>query len=283
MSREISTRVFLAGCPRSGTTLLQSLLAANSHVISFPETHFYERLVRGRLLTALGVPSRRARPHWSEFLGEIGHPEMQPILPKNAIFIRQFSKAFVQVLDTIALDQGMFVWLEKTPGHLRHVRTIEKLVDRTRFVHIVRNGEDTIASLNDLRNKQPRTWGRWFASLDHCIQRWVTDVRISKEYASKENHRLVRYEQLVKNPRSVLENLCGFVGVPFEENMLAGNTKSADRLILEAEPWKKSVNEPIWTTGKRRFYEFLNEEERQYIRSHIPEDLLDYFTPKSDK
>lgn len=34
-------RVFIVGCPRSGTTLLQCLLAAHSQMISFPETHLH--------------------------------------------------------------------------------------------------------------------------------------------------------------------------------------------------------------------------------------------------
>jgi hypothetical protein len=34
------TRLFLVGCPRSGTTLLQSLLAAHPQIASFPESHF---------------------------------------------------------------------------------------------------------------------------------------------------------------------------------------------------------------------------------------------------
>ena len=34
-------RAFLIGCPRSGTTLLQSLLFSHPDVISFPETFFF--------------------------------------------------------------------------------------------------------------------------------------------------------------------------------------------------------------------------------------------------
>lgn len=34
-------RVFIVGCPRSGTTLLQCLLAAHSQMISFPESHLH--------------------------------------------------------------------------------------------------------------------------------------------------------------------------------------------------------------------------------------------------
>lgn len=284
MNDEISTRVFLVGCPRSGTTILQSLLAANSHVVSFPETHFYERVIRSRrLLSALGVPSRKARPHWDVFLAEIGHTEMRSFLPKNAIFDWQFSKAFLQVLDTITLNQGKSVWLEKTPGHLRRINHIEKLVSSVRFIHILRNGEDNIASLFEVGNKYPEIWFPWYGTLDQCIQRWVTDIRISKEYSFRKDHRLVRYEQLIENPKIVLMNLCEFIGVPFEEYMLSNYSKSADQLILEREPWKTSVHEPIWTTGKRRFHDYLNDEQRQYIRSHIPEDLFDYFLSRSGK
>jgi hypothetical protein len=277
MSLEISSRVFIVGCPRSGTTLLQSLLAANSKILSFPETHFYEMIVGGRLRSALSLPSKRAKPYWYDFLEEIGHPELGSILPKNAIFIRQYSNAFIQALDTIAQSQDKTVWLEKTPGHLRQIDQINKLVPRVRFIHIIRNGKDTIASINELGNQYPETWGRWYRSLDRSIQRWVTDVRISIKYATNEKHRLVRYEELIQNPKIVLENLCAFIGVPFEENMLADHLKSADQIILDREPWKASVQDPIWPNRKHRFYDFLNDEQREYIHMHIPDNLLEYF------
>ncbi|MGC1525664.1 MAG: sulfotransferase, partial [Phormidesmis sp.] len=34
-------RLFLVGCARSGTTLLQSLLASHPGVASFPESNFF--------------------------------------------------------------------------------------------------------------------------------------------------------------------------------------------------------------------------------------------------
>ena len=278
MKREISTRVFLVGCPRSGTTLLQSLLAANSNIASFPETHFYERAISGRpLLAVLGIASRKAAPHWNIFLQEIGHTDMRTTLPAHAIFVRQFSNAFIQILDSLSLNQDKSVWLEKTPGHLRRVDQIEKLVSNARFVHITRNGEDNIASLFEVGNKYPETWFPWYGTLDQCIQRWVTDIRISEQYSSRKNHKLVRYEKLLSNPKSVLVDLCEFVGVPFEEKMLSDYAETADSLILSKEPWKTSVHEPIWTAGKRRFYEYLNDEQRHYIRAHLPEDVLKYY------
>jgi len=274
-NKNILTRVFLVGCPRSGTTLLQSILAANSHVASFPETHFYEKLFSGKqFLAAFGIASRRARPQWKKFLEEIGHSEMQTNLPKNAIYVRQFSETFIQVLDAITLNQGKLVWIEKTPAHLHSVDWIERLVNRSLFIHILRNGMDNIASLYAMVNKYPETWGRWFSSIDQCIYRWVGDTRISRGCESRENHRLVSYEQLITDPKPVLVELCEFIRVPFEECMLTDYSKVAEKIILYREPWKASVREPISTANSRKSFKLLNEEQRQYILAHIPEDLL---------
>ena len=81
----IKERIFLVGCPRSGTTLLQSLLAANSKVLSFPETHFFGHLFYSRkLLSILGIANWRARLRWVQFLKEIGHQESMPFLFVNS-------------------------------------------------------------------------------------------------------------------------------------------------------------------------------------------------------
>jgi len=277
MNQTILKRVFLFGCPRSGTTLLQSLVAANSSIASFPESHFYEALFsRRRLLSAFGFSSRRVRSRWNLFLEEIGHPELKLMLPKYAILPRQYSNAFVKLLDRLTLEQGKSIWLEKTPGHLNFIDQIEELVKDIRFVHILRNGGDNIASLFEMVTNYPETWGRWNGSIDECIQRWIIATRTSLRYFNKENHHLVRYEQLVANPKSVLIDLCEFIGVQFEEKMMSDYSIIADQLILKREPWKASVKEPIWTVKKSKFNDLLNEEQRLYILAHIPNDLLDF-------
>jgi hypothetical protein len=198
---------------------------------------------------------------------------MISVLPKHAIFDRQFSGAFVEVLDTLAMKQGKSVWLEKTPAHLRRVDKIEKLVRGARFVQILRNGEDNIASMFEVGNKYSETWGPWYGTLDQCIQRWVTDARISMRCFSRKNHFIVRYEKLIANPAPILVALCDFIGVPYEEKMLSDYPKVAGQLILKTEPWKASVSEPIRPNSKRKFNDYLTEKQRQYIRDHIPEDI----------
>jgi hypothetical protein len=257
------------------------MLAANSHIVSFPETHFFERLFGGRLRSALGIPTRIVKSHWNTVLEEIGYTEMGSILPKNSIFIRQYSKAFIKILDTITLNKGKNVWLEKTPGHLRRINEIERLVSNPLFIHILRNGGDNIASLYRMGKKYKGYWPHGYRTLDQCIQRWVTDIKISKKHDSSANHRLVKYEHLTKNSHAVLEELCAFIDVPFEEDMISNYATVADELILGKESWKTSVQGPI-TVGNRRYYEILDDEQRQYVRSQIPEGLLDYFHWEED-
>lgn len=41
----IEAPIFVVGVPRSGTTLLQSLLSAHSSTYSLPETHFFPTIL----------------------------------------------------------------------------------------------------------------------------------------------------------------------------------------------------------------------------------------------
>jgi hypothetical protein len=93
--------------------------------------------------------------------------------------------------------------------------------------------------------------------------------------ASKENHHLVRYEKIIADPRSSLVDLCEFIGVPFEEQMLTDYATAAAQVILEREPWKLGAREPIQVDRRSKFHSLLDEQQRQYVRTCLPKDLLE--------
>jgi hypothetical protein len=141
-------RLFLVGCPRSGTTLLQSLVAAHPQVASFPESHFFTRIISSRpVLRHLGLASLRARPQFTLLLDLLGRPELRTCLPRLAVSPRQYARAFTTVLDTVAREQHKQAWLEKTPRHLEYIDDISALVSNAKFIHLIRNGADVVASL----------------------------------------------------------------------------------------------------------------------------------------
>ena len=274
-------RVFVVGCPRSGTTLLQSLLSANSRVASFPESHFFEKLFTEKWpLSSLGIASRRIRPRWNVIIDELGRPDVARFLPPYSIFVRQYTRAFVDVYDFLTLERSKNIWIEKTPGHLHYVEHINLLVPNAYFIHIIRDGAENIASLMDVGRRFAETWGPWYGTLDQCTNRWVGDVRRSLKCQDMPNHRVIYYDQLVHSPRECLVALCDFIGASFEEEMLSGHAESASQVILSQELWKINVLGSIKKPAESKFQTILTASERQYVREHIPQDLLSLAFPQ---
>lgn len=278
MSPEIKSRVFIIGCPRSGTTLLQSLMAAHPEITSFPESYFFQDL-NGSWPWGpwLGIASPKARVKFKEFLHKVDQEPMIQYLPRMSIFNSQYSSAFVKVLDLITQQESKSIWIEKTPQHMLKIELIEKLVKDAKFIHIIRNGEDTVASLYDWALKYPeKSWSK-LRDIDRCIYRWTKYVEISHSHLHKPNHFLVSYERLVEDPHSILAEICEFIDVDFDIKMLQTSPEVTKKVVAKDEPWKASVNEPIKNANNSKFCKLFNEEQRLYISNQLvsaPEKTL---------
>jgi len=287
MKPSIERRIFLVGCARSGTTLLQSLLAAHSRIASFPETHFFAATVgqtgrrrfglrpashgdRVRFLLSdwrvrLGIPASGSNRRLALFLDEIGRGDLKPMFASTLGSTGRKTRSFLRLLDTLTLEDGKTHWLEKTPNNLDYIDVIERLVPDAAFIHIVRSGEDNIASLHNAAREYPESWGRHYGSLDRCIARWRLCIARTRAHLGKDNHEAVRYEQLVSDPRAVLQALCSFIGIPFEEGMVTGYRHASRRVVLDREPWKAEVREEIVDRSMTKFPERLDEQQRGYV------------------
>lgn len=270
MSLEIKNRLFIVGCPRSGTTLLQSLMAAHPEIASFPESHFFQNLNGSWPWGSwLGIASSKAKIKFDEFLHKVNQEQMCQYLPKISVFQGQYSSAFVKVLDTITQQQSKSIWLEKTPQHLLHINLIEKLVKDVKFIHIIRNGEDVVASLYDWALKYPETIMSKLRDVDRSINLWTKYVETSHRHLYKPNHILVSYERLVEDPQSTLIEICKFIGVDFDEIMLQQYAAASKKVVTKDEFWKASVSESIKNANGTKFYKLFNEEQRQYIINQL--------------
>ena len=270
METQTKSPIFLVGCPRSGTTLLQSLLAAHPDITSFPESHFFRHLIdnRGRVRRRLGIASKFARNRFEEFLSEIKHKEMQKYLPKYALFMSQYTKAFIKVLDTLSEKQEKSFWIEKTPDHVLYIDYIEKLIEKAKFIHIIRNGSDAVASLYEVTHKHPEIWhGEW--DIDKCISHWIKCINHTHKHLHKSNHILVTYEQLIAEPESTLNRLGVFLGIKIDYQMLKSQKGIVEQIVLKNEPWKASVNQPISSKNSNKFNKIFNENQKSYIMEKL--------------
>ncbi|PSN18791.1 sulfotransferase [filamentous cyanobacterium CCP5] len=275
---DIKGRIFIVGCPRSGTTLLQSLVASHPQIQSFPESKFFNTLVTpGSRRSKLGLPTTVARKGLTQFLNDIGHPGTKEVITPRTIFLIQYVNAFVKVLDSITLEKGKICWLEKTPSHIQRINFIEKFVCDPKFIHIVRNGEDVVASLYEVCKKYPDVW-QGPRSIEQCLNRWINDVRITSCHLHKQNHLLVRYERLAENPVDETKRILTFIGLSTDGFDLQNYKSSARGFMREHEEWKLSVTEDIQLTKHKKFFKIFDESQRKLIAEKVSKINADELT-----
>ena len=253
-------RIFLVGCPRSGTTMLQSLLAAHPEVISFPESKFFHYLLYKKF--AANFPARME----AFFKDEINRPELLQGFDDRQTLETKVSW-FVEVLDGLAAEQNKSIWLEKTPEHIYFIQDIERLLPEAKFIHILRNSMDTIASLHDATRNPNELWGDGW-DLDHCCKRWKEAVLISHKYANKSHHILVKYEELLDNKTQVLGNICDFMGIPYDGEMLVNYKEKAANLSL-GSPWHQGIERDIKSNNIHKYHKILTFKEIRYVLDKV--------------
>lgn len=263
-------RVFIVGCPRSGTTLLQSILLTNSSIISFPESHFFVHLFKRRtdFQKRFNLASNYSRSGFANFIRESGYQDIQPNIPRYALTLGQHTQVFTKTLDGIAQNQQKSIWIEKTPDHVNFIEFIEAYVRDALFIHIVRNGPDVVASLFDVTQKYPRDWeGPW--KVERCLSKWTTCVQNAYKHLHKPNHLMIKYETLVNDLASASQELSNFIGADLHTNISTDRRDAFKNIALEREPWKENSVKPIYQKSHSKFSSLFDAEQQQYILDAI--------------
>ncbi len=271
MTGSIEQRIFIVGVPRSGTTLVQSLLAAHSEVTSFTESHFFIRHFRMLPRSSSAILVRNPTSRLREFLTENGFEsdDTEDLADIGASFplpfrTRAVARRLLSILDELAVRRGAARWIEKTPRHLRYVPFLERLGHEPRFIHVIREGLETVASLY----KASRNWERHY-DLETCVQRWNADVAFSLSRVAKD--RFVFYEELVSGPESTLERLLSDLGLSWEPEILERYAEASGSLITEEESWKSDIGRRVRLSATSQ--EVLTEAQRNRVNALLNHDL----------
>jgi len=225
--------IFVVGAPRSGTTLVQCILSANSRAYSLPETHFFSIV-----LPALDVdfdapltPEQVARAH--ALLTDEAELDLPPLPPTGTA-----RELLLALFDAFRPDDDprRARVVEKTPLHVEHVPLIGAVFPDATFIHVVRNPVDVVSSW--LRVPFASTH-----SVISCAQSWSGAVAYGEQAAewSPTRVRTVLYEQLVRNPETEVSRLCGYVDLEFEPEMLEEFGREASRNVGSRESWKADI------------------------------------------
>lgn len=204
-SRDGIERLFVVGCPRSGTTWVQLLLAEHPEIACANiETYLFSRYL-GRLHESWrnergAAEAGGPRNVLACFLGE----------DEFIALCRDFATAVFEKIR--ATRPGARVIADKTPNHAYPAAFILKVFPDARFLHVIRDPRDVFCSLRDAG----ASWGRRWAPTSPIAgaRLWVRDVEAGLAVAAlTDRYRELRYEALHADGPAELERLFRWLGV----------------------------------------------------------------------
>ncbi|MGF1455919.1 MAG: sulfotransferase [Alphaproteobacteria bacterium] len=204
--------VFVGGPLRAGTTLLGSLIAGDPYTVCLPESPFLTDIVTetGPLdqtaADALFERIRRTRPFlaWLE-QGPYTPPVMTPERNGAVCFVEDLVRQYA--VHTGKPDAVRFV--DHTPQNVLRTDLLRARFPNARFVTIVRDGRAVAASVLPLDFGPDEIIG--------AARMWLryTGAGLAAHYAlGPDVCRIVRFEDLVRNPAPVLSMIASHCAMP---------------------------------------------------------------------
>ncbi len=213
----------LVGSIRSGTTLLRLMLDAHSQIAMTPETSFPESLfhkaleLRGESVAELVV----AHPKWAD-LG-LDREEYRGVC-RN----RTGVESLQLVWKLYGNRQSKTIVGDKSPGYVRFLPAIHRILPQIRVIHIIRDGRDCFASQMHSRFS---LFSKTIRPPAMQASEWCEAVEAGRRFGPLPGTYLeVRYEQLILDTPRVLQEICSFLGVGYESGMLNYHLRAGERL-----------------------------------------------------
>jgi hypothetical protein len=208
-----SNLVLIVGCPRSGTTWVQRLLASHPNVRTGQESDVFDMYV--------GPQLRTWRAELDMTISGRGGVGLACYF-RDDEYLRVLKRYMLDLLWPMIgpLEPGE-LFVEKTPSHVLYIPEVLALLPRARFVHVLRDARDTVASLIGASH----SWGsRWAPrSARVAIKMWTSHIRAAQAAATHldpAQFHQVRYEALHTDGRRELRHLADWLGLEWGNSEL---------------------------------------------------------------
>ncbi|MEJ2566699.1 MAG: sulfotransferase [Gammaproteobacteria bacterium] len=193
--------VFIVGMPRSGTSLVEHILASHPAVFGGGELDTLDLLVHS-------LPAKVGS-------GKISYPGCMSAAGQEEI--EQMARDYLEHLATLSEDAERVT--DKMPGNFVHLGMINLLFPEARVIHCVRNPLDTCLSCYFQNFEYRHSYsqdlaalGVFFREYQRLMEYWksVLDIAFME----------VRYEDMVADQERVSRELVAFCGLEWDEQCL---------------------------------------------------------------
>ncbi len=237
--------VFLVGFPRSGTTLLDTMLDAHPDVDSIEE-----------------LPTLEAVIEWLHAQSG-GYPRSMAGLDGNAV--RELRERYRAECRRFLVGRTPPRTLDKLPLRSLHVGLIHRLFPAARIIFALRHPCDVVVS----NFMQAYAVNEAFIHFDTLASSAAMYDRVMRLWQKLERAlplavHYLKYEDLVAEPRAEIDRLCAFLELEAAEAMLDTEQRMAGRGPIMTSSYQQ-VAEPIYQRASGRWINY---------RKHLEPSLL---------
>lgn len=233
-----SGHLFIVGCPRSGTTWMQLLLAQHPDVVTSQETQLFLSYMR---------PMMRA---WER--EEALPPGRRRVGLSSVLDREKFRAACLAFTDAvfepiIAKRPEATLIVEKSPGHSLVADQILEILPDAAFLHVIRDPREVVCSLR----AAGRSWGKNWApnNVTDAARMWSERVEAGLSVAGlTRRYSEVRYEELSRDAAGVLGRVCDFLRLPVDADFCR-DAADACRIDRLRKPGDEAGLESPWQIG----------------------------------
>jgi hypothetical protein len=238
--------LIVVGYPRSGTTLLRSVLGQHSRITLVNEPELIYALYHA----GYDVGSRFPPGSREGLLAQLRQVDLcrrhLDELPRQVLAgfisapeVLTFRDVYERLLP---LPGGTdLVWGEKSINNIFFLDALERIYPEALFVHIVRDARAAVSSKSrkkraadgDVKSWMPRAG--FFAQQAALWAEYVSIGRLAAGRLSDGRWVAIHYEEFVAQPHVCLERICNAVGLDFEPRMLDAELRRADPALLRPD------------------------------------------------
>ncbi len=256
--------VIMGGSGSTGSSLVKNILNRHKDIFAGEETSFFakkliyndwekaKKRVTKRKLKGLKNLGYHIYNGTDMVHAEYGHTKDEiKRMAKEARTLNEFCDRFYRK----ALDQNEAkIWIEKTPANSACFSQFLEHFESGKVIHMLRNPYDTIASL----------WSRGY-DLHYAVGIYLLNTASGISSRNKDRYHEIRYEDVVSEPESTINDVCMFLEVEYAVDMLT--TKQEKIEVSQLPGWNYDETSNIGTKALGRFGRLPKEKRNQLIEA----------------
>lgn len=220
--RDDNAPVVIVGMPRSGTTLIELMLARHPDIDSAGELDYFDRVVRGAL---------------APYPDGIQHVDGSQLL--------NLSSGYLEELRTHGDAKHV---TDKYPANIVHLGTIHTLLPNATIIHCRRHPLDTCLSIYFQDFPAGNHYADSLDDIAHYYQQYETLMSHWRDWLG-DSLVEVQYEDVVDDAEAQLRRLLGKIGVDYNARCLDPQFDPA--VVATLSRWQ--VRQPVYSTSVERW------------------------------